>query len=161
MNNRPISLLISPSMVFEKLLWNSRTDFFNEKNLFTLVQFGFCSKYSCVHAISEITDFIDRIYKKLMFQVCLIDLKKAFDSSYLYQLFQNLHNCGFRGPILDIVEDYLTDRWQYVFGREPLTEKLPDITGVPQGSKLGSFSLLIQIINLLGASSRFRSGKRF
>ena len=74
--------------------------------------------------------------------------KKAFDSSDHTQLLNKLYNYGFRGPIFHLMGDYLANRWQYVFDNERITEKLPVITSVPQGSILGPFLLIVHINDL-------------
>ena len=121
------------SKVFEKLLRKRLTNFLIKKNVFTPVQFGFRSKHCCVHAISEITDFIrDTIEKKIMDQACFIELKQAFDFLDHSQLLRKRYYCGFRGPLFDIMKNYLSGRWQYVFDKEYFTKKLPVVTGVPK-----------------------------
>ena len=59
------SLLSSLSNVFEKLLYNRMIQFLVQNDLFTPVQFGFRSNLSCVHAITEITDFIRDASEKI------------------------------------------------------------------------------------------------
>ena len=83
--------------------------FFNKNNLFTPAQYGFRSKYSCAHAIIEVTDFIrGEIDKKSKGKACFIDLQKAFDSLDHQILFSKLSNYGFRGPIFHILVDYFS-----------------------------------------------------
>ena len=58
-----------------------------------------------------------------------------------------------RSPILAIMNDYITDKLQYVFDKKHFTEKLAVITGIQQGSKLHPFFSLIFIKNNPGAKS--------
>ena len=57
-NYRSISLLCSISKLFEKLLYSRMGSFFNAKKLFSPMQFGFRAKRSCVHAITNVTDYM-------------------------------------------------------------------------------------------------------
>ena len=43
-----------------------------------------------------------------------IDLSKAFDTVDHQILFKKLYNYGFRGKVLDLLIDYLSNRSQYV-----------------------------------------------
>ena len=149
-----MSLLSSPNKVFEKRFCNRMKDFFSKIILLASVQFGFRSKNSCIHAISELNDFIrDTIDNKLKGQACFIDLKKAFDSLFHCQLHRKFYNCGFRSPIVDVPTGHLIDSWQYVFDKEHYMENFLVFTGVPQGSMLKLFLFLMYIKGLTGAGS--------
>ena len=122
------------------------SNFLNKNNLFTRAQYGFRPKYSCASAIAEITDFIrDEIDKKTNGIACFFDLEKTFDSLDLKILLAKLNNYGFRGPIYNIMVDYLSNRSQYVFVNGNRSDVAEIVTGVPQGSVLGPFLFLVYI----------------
>ena len=70
-----------------------------------------------------------------------LDLKKAFDTVNHSILIRKMYAYGIRGPILNWVESYLTDRSQYVTydGINLDTSFLK--CGVPQGSILNCYLL--------------------
>ena len=104
------------------------------------MQFGFRAKHPCVHAIVSITDYMrDEIDKRNSGQACFLALKKAFDSLDHTVLMNKLYSYGFRGPIQELIEDYLSNRWQLVEVNRKKTECQQIKTGVPQGSILGLF----------------------
>ena len=60
-------------------------------------------------------------------------------------MFQKIYAYGFRGPIYDLIDEYLKDRVQYVFWDQKRSTLLKITTGIPQGSVLGRFLFLIYI----------------
>ena len=132
-NYRATSLISPLSKILGKTICNRKTERVLQDILFTSVQFGFGSKHSCVHAIGEVIDFKgDIIDIKSIDQACFRDLKKKYDYLDWSQLLRKLSICSFIGFFSEIKINYLTDRWQFVFDEEQITEKTPAITGVPQ-----------------------------
>ena len=90
-NYRPISLLPALSKLFEKIVYNQLSEYFNKKKLFYKSQYGFRKHHSTEFACLE---FIDRTLHELdkgEFTISIfIDLSKAFDtldhSILLYRL---------------------------------------------------------------------------
>ena len=107
------------------------------------MQNGFRSKYSCAHAIVQVTDFIRGEIDKSNGKACFIDLQKAFDPLDHRTLFPKFSNYGFKGPIYNIMVDDLSCRSQYVFANV-IKSNIAEITiGVPLGSILGPLLFLI------------------
>ena len=64
-----------------------------------------------------------------------LDIKKAFDSvSHPILLKKKLYRYGFRGKIFNLLQNYLNNRFQYVFVNQTTSNILPIKCGIPQGS---------------------------
>ena len=57
-NYRPISLLSNLDKILEKLMYTRIVKFFNNNNLFFLLQFSFRQNYSTTHALISLTETI-------------------------------------------------------------------------------------------------------
>ncbi len=74
-----------------------------------------------------------------------LDLSKAFDTLD-YKIFtQKLEYYGIKGTNLELFQNYLTERKQYVEFDSTKSNMLDINTGVPQGSILGPLLFIIYI----------------
>ena len=76
---------------------------------------------------------------------CFIDLQNSFVSLDHEILLAKVSIYGFRGPIYNMMVDYLSSRSQHVFVIGNRSDNAEIVTGVPQGSVLGPFMFLVYI----------------
>jgi len=110
-NYRPLSVLSPIAKVYESLLAERISNFFESNNLLYDNQFGFRKGLSCELALNT---FIDKIRQKLELKEYVIaiflDLSKAFDTISHKILLLKLKYYNFSPSALSLVENYLSDR---------------------------------------------------
>ena len=74
-----------------------------------------------------------------------MDLSKAFDEVWHEGLLFKLESFGIRGMSLNLLEDYLSNRFERVLLNGQESSWLPITVGVPQGYILGPLLFLIYI----------------
>ena len=77
-----------------------------------------------------------------------LDISKAFDKVWHIGLLFKLKAYGIDGELLSLLENYLENRKQRVVLNGQTSEWRKINSGVPQGSVLGSISLIIYINDL-------------
>ena len=112
---RPISLLCSASKVFEKIIFDNiypKVQPFLEN-----AQYGFRPKRSAVLQMVQFWSKVDEIYDDKNVQTLsffYLDFSKVFDKVPHSIIIAKLRNISLGIQIQDIIQDYLTDRMQFV-----------------------------------------------
>ena len=143
-NYRPISRLHFLGKIFERMVSNRVTAFFDKFNLFNNNQYGFRKKRSTHDAVLNFTEAVyDALNEKNHNISVLIDLKSAFDTVNHRILLEKLELYGIRGNCLSWFQSYLKDRkFKVGINKNYSTVRTINI-GIPQGSILGPLLFII------------------
>ena len=152
-NHRPISGLPLLSKIFEKAIAARILNFSTKHSIFSKNQFGFQRKKSTCEAITILVEHIYSSFNDKKDSIGLfIDLKKAFDTVNHKILVDKLRVYGIRGLPLQLLESYLSYRFQCVRADSESSNHCEINVGVSQDSVLRSISLLYNINDLTNVS---------
>ena len=153
-NYRPISVLTVFSKIIEKCVFSRISNFLSSNNLLNSTQYGFREGLSTSLAITKLTqDITNSIETKKTTVGVFLDMSKAFDTIDHNILMQKLYHIGIRGVPHKWIENYLSNRKQYVTINSTDSNMLNVVCGVPQGSILGPLLFLIYINDIQCSSN--------
>ena len=135
-----MSLLPVASKIFEKAIYHNLLNYIERENLLSINQSGFRANDSCINQLISITHEIYHAFNcnpSLEVRGIFLDLSKAFDKVWHQGLLFKLESFGIRGKLLNLLEDYLSNRFQKVLLNGQESSWLPIKARVPQGFILG------------------------
>ena len=132
---------------FEGFIRDALSKHIKTNGLLSNHQHGFTTGRSCItQLLTTLNDWFSRIDNGNHVDVIYLDLQKAFDKIPHRRLLTKLEGYGVHGQILCWIEDFLSNRTQYVSVGDEHSDDAPVTNGVPQSSILGS-TLFVYFIN--------------
>lgn len=156
-NYRPVSILPVISHILEKYLLKVMSSFSDKFEILNDSQYGFRPGKSTTQLLEDISDFLNESLDTNNFVLALfLDLKKAFDTIDHKIMIKKLNNAGFRGPFLNLLQDFFKERRQFVKIGDNKSREVTIKYGVPQGSSLSPmlFNLYVNDVHKINSHGK-------
>ena len=142
-NYRPVSLTSICSKILEHIIYSSIFSHLQTHHILSEEQHGFQAGKSCeTQLILTINDFANCLNNNEQIDAIFLDFSKAFDRVPHTRLRNKLSFYGIRGPLLQWIRHYLTNRTQKVIIDGISSNPSTVTSGVPQGTVLAPLLFL-------------------
>ncbi|UYV83340.1 hypothetical protein LAZ67_23000632 [Cordylochernes scorpioides] len=133
---RPISLLSNISKIFEHVIKNKLTTFYDENNLMSHRQHGFSRHKSTITAMKELTETILEHKQRELTALIAVDLSGAFDNAWWPAIIKRMDLDNVPSSLIQIIQSYLNNKRTVClsYGGKTVSKNLTK--GCPQGSPL-------------------------
>ena len=145
-NYRPLSMVIHLAKVFERQIQIQLTGYLSKYEFISIDQSAYITQHSTQTSLHRlIDDILENMNNREITGLCLLDIRKCFDTINHNVLLRKLHKYGIRNCELKWFESYLSNINQIVC-YEGKTSNTQTVTiGVPQGTVLGPILFLLYV----------------
>ena len=143
-NYRPIAQTSSFSRILEAIISDNLILHTSVNKLLLPNQYGFLPGRSSTSQLLHCLDqWFSSYFSNNIQYVTYTDISKAFDSVSHQKLVKVLKSYGINTNITNWIQNFLTERTQFVRINTSFSSPLPILSGVPQGSVLGPSTFII------------------
>lgn len=149
---RPIALTsclckLMERMVNHRLMWHLES-----KSLLSSCQFGYRRARSTADPLAHIDTYIKSAFaRRESVLAVFFDLEKAYDTTWRYNILNQLSSLGLHGNMAVFIQSFLSHRSFRVQVSSSVSSSFTQFEGVPQGSVLSTTLFLIAVNGILSS----------